>query len=199
MIKLKQIISELGEATLKPFEYELHWSTSRLCMYKIKIFKNVNIDLNLNIIDIPNYKKKYKKYFPSYFIENMPENEKILYNYDILFNLDFTTNVKYELEKNKQFKWNDSSISFQEGFLSLKDTLRLMTTIVVIIKEFIKSKIKHKYFYFSFEPYKSKASPTGREHLYMAYLKKNLPSDWVIEKTKLDTDDVIYFYPKITK
>lgn len=193
MIKLKQILSEIGEATLKPFEYKQVSNdnyTNLAYFYEIKINKNIKIKVLIDMI----INGIYDESTPVYFAKNLSNKDTLIRNYSIQFDLtkdseDFIIN-----------KYNKKEKSYLEGFLSLKEVLQLMTTIVAIIKEFIKTNIpknQNYLYFFSFFPIKSEKLSTfsSRENLYMAYLKKNLPSDWIIEKK---VEDEIYFYPKIT-
>lgn len=183
MIKLKQILSELGEATLPPFKYKKMVATDKSNVYMIKITKNINIEF---IINKCNYDVD-SDYIPTYFDTN--DIYKPV-NYIISFDLTFKSE-KYLFKINPEREPG----YIQSGFMSLKQTLRLMSTIVEIIKEFVKTDVKDEYFFFEFEAYKTKLNPLGRENLYMAYLKNNLPPDWIFEKHY----DIVYFYPKIAK
>ena len=188
ILKTQQMLSELGEATLPPFKYikfpAVKYSSDEWSDYscEIEISNNIKIELRISEhinddeYDLPDFyrNKKISKYSV----------------YKISFDLTLKSR-EYLLNKYPERIPN----VYLSGFLSTTQTLRLMSTIVTIIKEFIRMEIPKtkKYYYFSFSPLKSGKFPDSRENLYVTYLKKNLPTNWKIEKL----NNTIYFYPKL--
>ena len=196
MIKLKNILLEVGEATSKPFKYYDENYGMGSHSYIIEIDKNIKIELEI-------YRVAEKSKSPQEFEENEWDNipkklfdkylktNKEIYSYNISFDL----NPDSETYVLKHFSKSMKKFAFTEGFLSMTQLFRLMSTIVKIFKEIISSIDKNEIFFFKFSPVKTEEeiSINRRKNLYIAYLKKNLPSDWIIEEGE---EDYIFFYPK---
>ena len=157
MIKLKNILTEIGEATMPPFPYKLTDNSSDYKEYTINITKDIKIELifTLGYIDIDDENLILE--LP--IVKNMLNWTKKIKICDITFDVDADT--YHYISKNVP-NANDAT-EFMEGFLSAKQALQLMSTIVKIIKEFIDKKMKSKYFIFDFAPVKKNKLDVRRE------------------------------------
>jgi hypothetical protein len=151
MIRLKDILSEVGEGSAKAYSYKIDDN------FPGRADDTEFRDITFKTEDGDNYIVSLKALYGS-----AAETKKR----DPYFQVDFNTQDDYGFD-------DDAEIVVNKGRL-----FRVMATIVKATKEFLndidyKEKGIKKMFVF---PSKSKKSDHRRANLYMAYIKKHLPT-----------------------
>lgn len=148
MIKLKDILNEVGEATSAPYKWKKVFTTER------SVFFTFTTDQDTS----------YKVSLENYVYKDFKENDKEYPAIEVTFGItpnDMPTNVSYV---------GNVSIVTNKG-----EMYRVMSTIVDIIKDYIKRNDNIKVIVY--EPIK-KEDEKGfkRNDLYMAFIKKQIPT-----------------------
>lgn len=140
---IKEILNEIGEGNLIP----LKWDKLKNNQYKFEI--DIKEEILPIIVDFENFDEKMDKDGKSYYI---PQK---------FINSDNTWNVGYNIKGNEnQYKQSD-----------MKTLLSIMSTIVNIIKDFIKNN-KPDCFYVEGTPKNMLDDKIQKKNLYKAYIWK---------------------------
>ncbi len=199
MIILKNLITEIGEASLPPFKYTQTSTKSQRREYTIDVTDDIQMLFILRGTDIVygdfeadhDIDQEYSNTPVFDLLDNGITNEITVY--EIIFSTTEATKTwLVQNEKGKKY----FGFPYMESFLNVNQVLRLMSTIVHITKEDAIDTLKHmKYFFYKYTAVKNKSkSPNDerRKKLYDAFMKKNITSDFSIAQFQGDT----YIYPK---
>ncbi len=195
MIKLKKLVKEIGEGTSQPFEYTVieKYPRNEGITYEIKITDDIIIEFEIGRYKLYSDDDMYTTLLKQY---DIIDTKPLMFEYVISF--DITTSTAEYLQH--------SNYKYAQNFLNTEQLLRLMATIVELIKKHNTKISNDEYYTYEFEPIKNVdsrgefiAGDNKRLNLYMVYLKKHLPSNFEIHKENnpfSTRDTKIYFYPK---
>ena len=171
MIKLQDILQEIGEGSAKPYPYKLHRNS-----FTKLIDKN-----NGNVLSAMDNEDSFGQSYT-----------QIKYTFKTDKGVSYVVMFDYFIDNDG---WIEAVIAFTANgsygdVINKGEVFRVMATIVDIVKE------NHKHYpaeNYEMEPTKDNFNEKGsrRERMYLMYIKKTMPSTWYVTTLQRNDDDII--------